>query len=220
MRSLWWRLVRFGFRLLYYEMAFTYDTVSWLVSVGAWRCWQRAALRYLPEAGQGCILEIAHGTGNLQLDLHAAGYEAIGYDLSPQMGQLAQEKLWRNEAPARLVRGAAQYLPFADGQFAAIVSTFPTDFIVQRVTIAEMYRVLQPGGRVVIVPNGVLTGGGAVQSFLEWLYRITGQRSETQMHPADVFRGDGFTVEAHEAVCPRSVAQVVILQKTPSSDSL
>lgn len=220
MRSLWWRLVRFGFRLLYHEMAFTYDAVSWLVSAGAWRCWQRTALRHLPEPSQGPVLEIAHGTGNLQLDLHAAGYTATGYDLSPQMGRIAQEKLWREGAPARLVRGEAQHLPFADRQFVAIVSTFPTDFIIQSATIEEMYRVLQPGGRVVIVPNGVLTGGGVVQSFLEWLYRITGQRTETQMHPADVFRGYGFEVQAHDEVCPRSVAQVIILQKSPRSDSL
>ena len=30
----WWSLIRFGFRLLYNEMAFTYDTVSWVVSLG------------------------------------------------------------------------------------------------------------------------------------------------------------------------------------------
>jgi ubiquinone/menaquinone biosynthesis C-methylase UbiE len=213
MRDMWWRLVRFGFRLLYHEMAFTYDTVSWLVSMGAWRCWQRTSLRHLPEPETGLILEIAHGTGNLQLDLQKAGYRAIGYDFSPQMGRLAQEKLWRNECPAPLIRGKAQQLPFADETFAAIVSTFPTDFIVQSTTIYELYRVLEPGGRVIIVPNGVFTGGGIVRSFLEWLYRITGQRSDTQMNAANVFEGYDFTVHAYEEACPRSVAQVVVLQK-------
>jgi ubiquinone/menaquinone biosynthesis C-methylase UbiE len=213
MRDIWWWLVRFGFRLLYHEMAFTYDAVSWLVSMGAWRCWQRTTLRHLPKPETGLVLEIAHGTGNLQLDLHEAGYRAIGYDFSPQMGRLAQEKLWRNERPAPLVRGRAQQLPFADGTFTAIVSTFPTDFIIQSTTIHEMYRVLKPGGRVVIVPNGVFTGGGIVRSFLEWLYHITGQRNDTQMNASDVFRGYGFAVQAYEEACPRSVAQVVVLQK-------
>jgi hypothetical protein len=46
--GLWWRLVRFGFRLLYNEMAFTYDAVSAVVSLGEWRSWQRAALNFLP----------------------------------------------------------------------------------------------------------------------------------------------------------------------------
>jgi ubiquinone/menaquinone biosynthesis C-methylase UbiE len=50
--------LRFAFRLLYYELAFTYDWVSWFVSMGQWRSWQRAALPHL--RGQH-ILEIAHG---------------------------------------------------------------------------------------------------------------------------------------------------------------
>jgi ubiquinone/menaquinone biosynthesis C-methylase UbiE len=213
MREIWWRLVNFGFRLLYHEMAFTYDTVSWLVSMGAWRCWQRTTLRHLPEPDKGMILEVAHGTGNLQVDLHEAGYRAIGYDFSSQMGRLAQEKLWRKELPAPLIRGKAQQLPFPDATFTAVVSTFPTAFIMKSATIREMYRVLQPGGCVIIVPSGMFTGGGIVRSFLEWLYRITGQRSETQMRAADIFEGYGFAVHTYEEACPRSVAQVVILRK-------
>jgi ubiquinone/menaquinone biosynthesis C-methylase UbiE len=78
--TLWRRLLRFGFRLLYNELAFTYDMVSAVVSLGAWRCWTRAALRQL--ASDGLILELAHGTGNLQLDLAAAGRRSVGFDLS------------------------------------------------------------------------------------------------------------------------------------------
>src|SRR5690349_21397341 len=111
----WWRLVRFGFRLLYNEMAFTYDLVSKAVSMGQWRCWQRAAMKYLdpvnPEA-YSLILELAHGTGDLQLDLYAAGYKSIGYDLSPYMGRIAQHKLNKYQIDPRLVRGSAQELPF------------------------------------------------------------------------------------------------------------
>lgn len=213
MRDIWWRLIRFGFRLLYHEMAFTYDTVSWLVSMGAWRCWQQTALRHLPEPDSGQVLEIAHGTGNLQLDLHTAGYSPLGYDLSPQMGRIAQEKLWRNEAPAHLIRGDAQHLPFPDESIAAVVSTFPTDFIIQPTTLEEIYRILQPGGRAVIVLNGLFVGSGPVQSFLEWLYQITGQRNDSQIPAEDFFGGYGFTVEAHDEACPRSVAQVIVLQK-------
>ncbi|MCZ7544410.1 MAG: hypothetical protein M5R40_13175 [Anaerolineae bacterium] len=43
LERLWWALVRFGFRLLYNELAFTYDLVSRVVSLGQWRAWQRAA---------------------------------------------------------------------------------------------------------------------------------------------------------------------------------
>ncbi|MCB9446672.1 MAG: class I SAM-dependent methyltransferase, partial [Ardenticatenaceae bacterium] len=44
---LWKKLIRFGFRLLYNELAWTYDAVSWLVSLGDWRSWQQAALPFV-----------------------------------------------------------------------------------------------------------------------------------------------------------------------------
>ncbi|MEP7294461.1 MAG: class I SAM-dependent methyltransferase [Chloroflexota bacterium] len=86
---LWWRLIRLGFHLLYNPLAFTYDWVSWVVSLGAWRCWTGTSLRHLNAEAGATILELAHGTGNLQLDLNAAGYRAIGYDLSAAMGRIA-----------------------------------------------------------------------------------------------------------------------------------
>lgn len=217
LRSLWWRLVRFGFYLLYNQMAFTYDLVSSVVSLGAWRCWQRTSLPHLAGVS-GWVLELAHGTGNLQLDLHASGFQSIGYDLSPYMGHIARRKLRCAGLPARLAQGMAQTLPFPDAAFGAVVSTFPTDFIIAPQTLAEVYRVLQPQGRLVIVTNGILTGGDALSSGLEWLYRITGQRENRQpvTPPPDIrgfFTAAGFDVELREATCPRSVAQLVIAHK-------
>ena len=75
--NLWERLVRFGFRLLYNELAFTYDIVSVIVSMGAWRCWQRAALKNIHLPLTAHIIELAHGTGNLQLDLYANGFTPV-----------------------------------------------------------------------------------------------------------------------------------------------
>src|SRR5688500_18398993 len=135
--SLWWRLVRFGFRLLYYEMAWTYDLVSWGVSLGHWRKWQRAAIPHLKASSDDLILEMAHGTANLQIDMAQAGLKAIGLDLSPYMGRIARRKLRRMGLAARLVRGSALHLPFAVNEFSAIVSTFPTEFIVHPQTLKE-----------------------------------------------------------------------------------
>lgn len=210
MANLWWRLVRLGFRLLYNEMAFTYDLVSKVVSLGAWRCWQRTSLKYLPPSANGPILELAHGTGDLQLDLHAAGYRPVGYDLSPYMGRIARRKLQKNGLTPLLAQGTARKLPFANGTFAAVVSTFPTDFIAVPDTLHEVCRVLQPDGRLVIVTNGILTGGGLIKNFLEWLYRITGQRGERYEDIPGFFAAYGFEAALHEEVCPRSVASVIV----------
>lgn len=212
---LWVALIRFGFRLLYNELAFTYDVVSWIVSLGAWRCWVRSSLRFLPSASAGTILELAHGTGNLQLDLRRAGYRTAGMDFSPAMGRIAQGKLIRAGFPSDLIRGRAQQIPFADDTFAAVVSTFPTDFIVDSSTLRECYRVLKAEGVLVIVPNAVLTSGGWLSGFIEFLYRITGQRSADGTFPdvRPMFEPYGFSAEICEVDCPRSRVTVIVARK-------
>src|ERR1700687_5659324 len=102
MNKLWRRLVKFGFRLLYHEMAFTYDAVSWIVSMGEWRSWQRAALKHLNVSPGTRVLELAHGTGNLQIDLHAEGLNPIGLDFSASMGRIARDKLTHSRVPSTL----------------------------------------------------------------------------------------------------------------------
>lgn len=218
----WWRLIRFGFRLLYNEMAFTYDLVSTIVSLGAWRCWQRASLSHLPAPDAGPVLELAHGTGKLQIDLKQAGYTTIGLDVSRAMGRIAGRKITRSGWHATLVRAQAQALPFADGVFASVVSTFPTDFILQPQTLNEANRVLRSGGRFVIVPNAVLTGGGFLSRMLEWLYRITGQRGGESIHNSlwGLFAQHGFGLEFVEMDCPRSRVLVLVARKLPSHELL
>ncbi len=209
--KLWWRLIQFGFHLLYNQLAFTYDMVSWLVSLGLWRHWQRAAISFLPPPANAPILELAHGTGNLQLDLRAAGYQSIGYDLSPYMGRIARRKLLHAGYPLRLVRGKAQQLPFPANTFPAIIATFPTAFIIEPSTLKEAHRVLRDDGMLIIVTSGMFTGGGVLKRFIEWLYVITGQRKS---HLSLRYFADyGFTASLEQVACPRSFAQVIIARK-------
>ncbi|MBN8593770.1 MAG: class I SAM-dependent methyltransferase [Anaerolineae bacterium] len=215
MNQLWWRFVRFGFRLLYNELAFTYDWVSWFVSLGSWRCWQRSALKHLTPPDVGCVLELAHGTGNLQLDLREAGYNSIGLDLSPAMGRIASRKLAQHGVKSHLVRAQAQQLPFADTSFSAVISTFPTDFILAPETLREVHRVLVANGQFLIVPNGTLTGGDALAGLIEWLYKITGQREGKgqEWDVATFFAEQNFDAQIVTKPCPRSEAQVIVARK-------
>lgn len=207
------KLIRFGFRLLYNEFAFSYDTVSSVVSLGEWRCWVQASLKHLPTDTTQPVLELAHGTGNLQIDLFRAGYRAVGCDLSPAMGRIARRKLAGQGVPARLARARAQRLPFAAAAFGAVVSTFPTDFIVARETLDEVYRVLQPGGVFVIVPNAQLSGGGAAAQGIEALYRITGQRGGGLSQERIKALFAPFVVEVAQERCARGVVSVIIARK-------
>jgi ubiquinone/menaquinone biosynthesis C-methylase UbiE len=102
--------------------------------------------------------------------LEASGHSVFGLDISPYMGKLAQKR-----TAALLVRGRAQELPFCPDAFDSVVSTFPTEFIFSRESLAARHRVLKPGGLLVVLPEGHLTGNSPLHRFIEWLYKITGQ---------------------------------------------
>jgi ubiquinone/menaquinone biosynthesis C-methylase UbiE len=204
------KLLAFAFRLLYNELAWTYDWVSWFVSMGQWRSWQRAALPYLYGRR---ILEVAHGTGDLLLDLTALGFEPIGLDVSEAMGRLARRKLLKHGLLPALARGRVQALPFASNSFPSLLSTFPSEFIVDPLTIAEFQRVLQPGGALVLAPSAQITGLGLADRWAEWLFRITGQSAHEWWAPVLArYTAAGFTARVEQVRLPRSVVTVVVAE--------
>jgi ubiquinone/menaquinone biosynthesis C-methylase UbiE len=207
------RFLRFAFHLLYYQLAWTYDLVAWLVSFGDWPAWRRAVTLFLQE---GSSLELAYGTGGLMADLAARGLAPVGLDLSPHMARLASRRLLGQGLPARLVRGRAQALPFPDGAFANVIATFPTDFILAPQTLQAVIRVLQPGGRLVIVVVGYLRGPGILRRFVEWLYQITGQREVPRPGPLDRLSAAGFDARWEEATVEGATALVLVGNLSPN----
>ncbi len=217
----WKNLVRFGFRLLYNEMAWTYDVVSWLVSLGEWRHWQQAALPFV--AGK-MVLEIGHGPGHMLLALQNLGCTVIGLDLSPYMGQQAQK---RTQRTVPLLRGMVQDLPFVTAVFDTVLATFPTDYMVEPETLASVYRVLADHGRFVIIPEGHLNGQGQIYRLIDWLFQITGQRdgafavADGRYWPGDAlwepvrqrFVAAGFTFTIERIQLERSGVTVIVAEK-------
>ncbi len=210
------RIWRFCFHLLYHRFAWTYDLVSRCVSLGHWRSWQRTVLPLLPPPAAGPILELAHGTGDLQIDLIGAGYHSFALDRSPNMGRLARRKLTGRGLRSQLLRAEAQALPFAADSFPAVVCTFPTAFILQPETLGELARILLPGGRAVLVLVGQLDGRGALPRFISLLYRLTGQSDQLEADAAlrQRFRHPAFALETKIARLDGSAAQLLILTRT------
>ena len=203
-------LIRLGFRLLYNELAFTYDWVSWATSVGQWRSWQRCAL---PRVVGPQVLEMAHGTGDTLLDLAAAGFRPIGIDLSHSMGRIARGKLARRGIALPLVGGRAQALPFATESLPSIVATFPTEFIVDPAALSEFHRVLRPSGRLVFIPTAKITAGSPVHQFAAWLFAVTGQSGPWPPAVEARYRAAGFETRIALESLRRSEVVVVVAEK-------
>ncbi len=146
---------------LYYEFAWSYDWVSWLVSLGAWSGWRRVALNYVQDASNvtSRVLELGFGTGELLLELAQRDIQVCGLELSPAMHKITAAKLRKRGLKAPCVRALAQGMPFTDGSFDNIIATFPAPYILQAATLQECARLLRPpqlatglrGGRLIIV---------------------------------------------------------------------
>ena len=182
-------LIKLGFYLLYHQLAWTYELVAWLVSFGQWSTWRRLALQFMQP---GPTLELAYGTGVFFVNMLAAGYRPLGLDLSPYMARQASSRLRRHNLDIRLSLAQAQAIPFPSNHFVNIVATFPTDYMLQGDTLAEIHRVLHNAGRLIIVAEGQLRGPWPIRPLINWLYRITNQRSLPPEQPLKLLMAHNF----------------------------
>ncbi|MGD0002905.1 MAG: methyltransferase domain-containing protein [Anaerolineaceae bacterium] len=165
------RFLRAFFRLLYHSFAWSYDAVAWMVSLGRWNDWVNSVIPFIQGSR---VLEVGHGPGHLQVDLARKGLPAFGLDESRQMGRQAFLRLNKIMQP-KLTRGRAENLPFPAESFEAVVSTFPTEYIVQPATLNEISRVLEPGGELVILLAAWFSGRGWLERAAAFLFKLTGQ---------------------------------------------
>lgn len=193
------RLIGFMLERLYRELAWAYDAVSWLVSLGHWRSWTQAALPFV--RGER-VLEVGCGPGHLLPFLAEGGRRVSACDLSGAMLCRTRRQVAKAGLPVSLCRARAQALPFAAAGFDAVVCTFPSRFIADPRTWAEFERVLAPGGRAVVVYGAVPGGSGVLERISRRLFSLgespcgvdglaarVGQ-GRLDVHPAIVEQGD------------------------------
>ena len=211
LRSLIQGFLRIFFRYLYTDLAWLYDAVAWASSMGQWRQWQSAMLI---DFQPGTVLEMGHGPGHGQLILKQAGQTTFALDPSPQMNRLAKRRLIKSGYRADIIRAIAQSLPFCDGSFSAVVSSFPSEYIMDSETLRETWRVLQPGGSLTIVGIVEITGKSLPDRFSAWLYNITGQSGSVPEYWADIFRKHGFIPRLEQLEMKRARVTRVVAERT------
>lgn len=187
------RILRYGFHLLYHQLAWTYDAVAALVSAGRWVEWVRSTETHL----EGCerILEIGHGPGHLMESLLKCKKLVIGVDLSPQMGRRARQKLIFVTPAPQLVRADARSLPFSAASFDAVVATFPAEYIAEPETWISFRRMLRTGGRIVVLLGARPGGYHPLNLLSNLLFTITSRIGE-----AEILRARAQFLEAFDRI--------------------
>jgi demethylmenaquinone methyltransferase/2-methoxy-6-polyprenyl-1,4-benzoquinol methylase len=131
-----------------------------LLSFGQDPRWRRALVSAIdPSPGQR-VLDVATGTGLVAIELvRRGGCEVVGLDQSEEMLSGARARLAADPALSdrvTLVRGEAERLPFADGEFDALTFTYLLRYVDDRAaTMRELARVVRPQGRIGMVEFGV-----------------------------------------------------------------
>ena len=136
-----------------------YDNISFGVSDAL----AHAAQRLSPEPGER-VLDIATGTGWSARNMARMGARTIGVDIAPDLLAAARELSVHLDPAIDFVEADAEALPFEDGAFDAVISTFGVMFAGDHAAAArELARVCRPGGRIALI---VWAPEGAVQEFL------------------------------------------------------
>jgi demethylmenaquinone methyltransferase/2-methoxy-6-polyprenyl-1,4-benzoquinol methylase len=134
-----------------------YDFLNHLLSFGIDRRWRTKAVRLLKYHDGSRILDVATGTGDVALEIARstpASVRITGADFCPEMVELGKSKVAASIYAERIDFRVApcEDLPFPDNTFDSVTIAFGIRNVVDRqLGLAELWRVLRPGGRMIIL---------------------------------------------------------------------
>ena len=139
---------------MFARIARTYDLMNSVMTGGQHHRWRSQAARLASAGLEGPALDVATGTGDFAFALaKRPGIErVIGIDFVPEMVTAATRKAKRRKLnrPVEFFNGDALALPFPDNSFVCVTSGFSLRNVIDLPgALAEMARVVRPGGRVV-----------------------------------------------------------------------
>jgi len=213
-----------GVRQMFNRISHRYDILNRLLSFGTDVSWRRKMAHFFPPHADQQVLDLATGTADQILALFERTDKVrsgIGMDLAEKMLEIGRKKIERRglSEVITLEVGDATAIPVGKETFDVVTISFG----IRNVThvakgIEEMYRVLKPGGRVLILefslPRSRLVRGGylfylrhilprvgALVSGAPLAYRYLNETIETFPYGevfCNLLRAEGFTaVEAH-----------------------
>jgi ubiquinone/menaquinone biosynthesis C-methylase UbiE len=153
----------------------------------AWICGQ----------ARGDVLEVAIGTG-LNLPRYPPGVRLTGVDLSPVMLAAAGKRAAGLGLTVDLVEAAAEQLPYSDASFDTVLCTLSLCSVADdRAAIAEMHRVLRPGGGRLLLLDHVAASNRVLLALQRLWEKVTLHFAGDHQtrHPLPLVEAAGFHVE-------------------------
>jgi len=181
---------------MFSRIAPRYDLLNRLLSGGTDVAWRNEAARLLaPRAGER-ILDLCSGTGDLALAVSRrsrGGAKVVAADFTFEMLALGREKFRRRGAPIPEASADGLHLPFRDGTFEGAAAAFGVrNFEDLDRGLRELFRVLKPGGRLVVLefvpePEGPLAPLVRlhVRRFVPFLGRLVSKDSSAYQYLPD-----------------------------------
>jgi demethylmenaquinone methyltransferase/2-methoxy-6-polyprenyl-1,4-benzoquinol methylase len=146
-------------RSLFAGIAPEYDRMGRVMSFGQDGRWRRFLVSRITPPEGARVLDVATGTGLVAREIaRRSAARIVGIDQSPEMlhGGRAAIRRERLEARVTLCLGQAERLPFGDGAFDAVTFTYLLRYVEDpAATVAELTRVLKPGGVLAGLEFGV-----------------------------------------------------------------
>ena len=132
-----------------------YDFLNHFLSLGIDIYWRKKAIKLLSSSKPKYILDIATGTGDFAIEaLHLLPDKVIGVDISAGMLKYGNEKIVKLglQHKIELILGDSEKLPFDDNTFDAITVSFGVrNFENLEKGLIDMFRVLKPGGKALVL---------------------------------------------------------------------
>ena len=157
---------------LFDNIAPNYDKLNHILSLNIDKGWRKKAVREIIDGDKPLsILDVACGTGDFTIEIcnnAKEGSRIIGIDLSEGMMKVGREKIKAIGKCATLEYGDCEALAYSDNTFDRISVGFGVrNFEHLDIGLKEMYRVLKPGGKLVILELSVPSN-----PIIRWCYKL------------------------------------------------
>ncbi|MBA3827346.1 MAG: bifunctional demethylmenaquinone methyltransferase/2-methoxy-6-polyprenyl-1,4-benzoquinol methylase UbiE [Taibaiella sp.] len=141
---------------MFNNIASKYDFLNHFLSLGIDKGWRKKAIAAIAATNPSNILDVATGTGDMAIAAakKITPKKITGIDIADQMLEVGRKKITAANLDniIHLQTGDSEALPFADKQFDAVMCAYGVrNFEHLQQGLQEMYRVMKPGGKVVIL---------------------------------------------------------------------